>query len=105
MHRSLDVMMRLWRGAIGRGSGPDSGNGHGHAKGNGNAAATTEAPTPREETRPVEPPWLAQLDRDGIPRSLHYPTTTLARLVDQAAERFGDQPALIYNQKRWIYRD
>ena len=108
MHRSLDVMMRWWKGAIGRGNGHTNGNGHGHGhtngNGNGHGAVLTEPPTLREEPRP-EPPWLVQLDREGIPRSLHYPSTTLARLIDQAAERFGDQPAIIYNQKHWTYRE
>lgn len=30
---------------------------------------------------------------------------TLGRLVDQATERFGETPALVYNQKRWTYRE
>src|SRR2546430_15619903 len=61
-------------------------------------AAQREAPSP-------EPPWLAQLDREGIPRSLNYPATSLGRLVDQAADRFGDLPALIYNNSRLSYAE
>jgi long-chain acyl-CoA synthetase len=54
----------------------------------------------------IDPPWLAQLDREGIPRTLQYPSTTLARVLDQTADRFGDNPALIYNHKqRWTYRE
>jgi long-chain acyl-CoA synthetase len=50
-------------------------------------------------------PWLAQLDRAGISRNLTYPTTTLARLLDQTADRFGASPALIYMNKQWTYRE
>ncbi len=55
--------------------------------------------------RVVGLPWLAQLDREGIPRTLRYPTGTLGRILDQAAERFGDVPAVVYDQKRWTYRE
>ena len=41
---------------------------------------------------PPEPPWLLQLDRAGIARTLTYPTTTLGRMLDQTADRFGDAP-------------
>ena len=54
---------------------------------------------------PSEAPWLAQLDRVGIPRKLVYPTTTLGRIVDQSAERFGDATAVVYGATRWTYRE
>jgi non-ribosomal peptide synthetase component E (peptide arylation enzyme) len=57
------------------------------------------------EGRAVAPPWLAQLDRAGIPRTLVYPATTLARMFDQTADRFGSAPALIYMGKQWTYRE
>ena len=63
------------------------------AVGNGQASAA------------AEPPWLAQLDRAGIPRSLVYPTTTLGRILDQSADRFGDAPAIVYGSLRWTYRE
>ncbi len=63
------------------------------------AREVPEAPVHRE------PPWLTQLDRAGIPRTLVYPRTTLGRLVDQAADRFADATALIYNDKSWSYRE
>jgi long-chain acyl-CoA synthetase len=49
-------------------------------------------------------PWLEQLDRAGIPRSLVYPATTLGRLVDQAADRFPTATALGYGSREWDYR-
>ena len=40
-----------------------------------------------------------------MPRSLVYPTTTLGRILDQSADRFGDATALIYGDARWTYRE
>jgi long-chain acyl-CoA synthetase len=57
---------------------------------------------PRESS---ERPWLKRLDEAGIPRTLTYPTTTLARVLDQTADRFGDAPALSYHHERWNYRE
>src|SRR5438105_15724701 len=51
------------------------------------------------------PPWLAQLDHFGIPRNLTYPATSLGRILDQTADRFGKAPALIYCDKQWTYRE
>jgi long-chain acyl-CoA synthetase len=64
------------------------------------------APPPRgNPPPPTEPPWAALLKAAGVPRSLTYPTTTLSRILDQAAERFGGATALIYGQKRWTYAE
>ena len=41
----------------------------------------------------------------GIPRHLKYPSTTLGRILDQSADRFGDTEALLYNDHRWTYRE
>jgi non-ribosomal peptide synthetase component F len=106
MRGPLDVMKRWWHHGNGNGNGRGHGNGHGNGNGNGNG----DAPAADEVVEPPRPqmppqPWLAQLDREGIPRSLHYPTTTLGRIVDQAAERFGDRHAIVYNQTRWTYCD
>ena len=38
-------------------------------------------------------------------RTLQYPTTTLGRLLDQTADRFGDATAIVYNDSRWSYRE
>lgn len=54
---------------------------------------------------PDESPWLAHLDRANIPRHLNYPSTTLGRILDQSADRFGDTEALLYNHHRWTYRE
>jgi long-chain acyl-CoA synthetase len=51
----------------------------------------------------IDPPWVTQLDRAGIPRHLNSPTTTLARVLDQTADRFHDAPALIYADKQCTY--
>src|SRR6185312_9190250 len=50
-----------------------------------------------------EEPWLTQLDRAGIPRTLVYPSTTLGALLDQTADRFGDAPALLFGHQIWTY--
>jgi long-chain acyl-CoA synthetase len=94
MRGPFDVMLRWWK---------DNGHGNGHGNGRGDASpAVREQSAPRLLPAP-EPPWLAQFDREGIPRSLRYPTTTLGRLLDQSADRFGDIPALVYNETRWTY--
>ena len=42
---------------------------------------------------------------DGPRTALHYPTTTLDRVLDQSADRFGDVPAVMYADLNWTYRD
>src|SRR5438094_8167271 len=93
MRGALNAMLRWWKESNGNGQTVDS---------NSHAMNERVAPAPRP-LAPPEPPWLAQLDREGIPRSLNYPTTTLGRIVDQAADRFGALPALIYNNRRISY--
>ncbi|MEZ0263893.1 MAG: AMP-binding protein, partial [Phycisphaerae bacterium] len=56
------------------------------------------------EIAPQEP-WLTSVERAGIPRTLTYPSTTLARLLDQTADRFGDAPAVAYQNVRWTYAE
>ena len=60
---------------------------------------------PGKQTRvvPLEPPWLAQMDRAGLPRTLVYPSMSLSRLLDQNAERFGDATAIVYNHRKWTW--
>ena len=95
MRGRLKAMLRWWKESNGNGNGKDAPS----------ATVARIAPPPAKPAPPPEPPWLAQLDREGIPRSLRYPTTTLGRIVDHAAERFGDVPALIYNNQRLSYSE
>src|SRR5689334_2282436 len=53
---------------------------------------------------PPDSPWLKQLDLAHIPRTLYYPSGTLGRMLDQAADRFPEVPALIYGGKQWTYK-
>src|SRR3954469_23244425 len=100
MRGPFGAMRRWCKESNGNGNGHRHDNGNGHRLGaNGAAehgAGAGDGPAleaPRPEAPPPEPPWFAQLDREGIPRTLHYPTTSVGRLVDQAADRFGDRPA------------
>ena len=71
-----------------------------------NGAKQTPAVAEIPEKRvvpPADPPWLKTLDEAGVPRRLNYPTTTLGRILDHAADRFGDVTAVIYNHQRWNY--
>src|SRR5438552_13828803 len=99
MRGPFDGMRRWWKESNGNGNG--GGNGHTEAP----ISLRRKPPTMPAKAPPPEPPWLAQLDREGIPRTLHYPATSLGRLVDQAADRFGDLPALIYNNSRLSYAE
>jgi long-chain acyl-CoA synthetase len=84
---AVDSMLRWWR--------------------NGEPARTviTRNFEPRETPAvQQESPWLARLDAAQIPRTLQYPTTTLGRLLDQTADRFGDSPAIVYHNDRCSYR-
>src|SRR3954465_8478406 len=69
------------------------------------AAGASAVPTPPASPLPVrrEAPWLSRLDDAGIPRTLVYPSTTLARLLDQTADRFADAAAVVYGDCRWTY--
>jgi len=67
--------------------------------------APTRTPEVRQQTAaPPEPAWLARLDAAQMPRTLVYPSTTLGRILDQTADRFGDSPAIVYHHDRWNYR-
>ena len=41
----------------------------------------------------------------GLPRTLVYPHTTLGRLLDQTADRFGPATAMVYNHRTWIWEE
>jgi long-chain acyl-CoA synthetase len=63
---------------------------------------------PEQHSTPVPAPcepWLTRTEQAGIPTRLTYPATTLARLLDQTADRFGDAPAVFYEQETWTYRE
>src|SRR3954470_20588039 len=100
MRGPFNVMLRWWKD--GNGNGHDDGHGNGHdvavAGANGNGHAKLASPDQPEATQ-LEPPWLPQADREDIPRTLRCPSTTLGGMLDQAAARFGHNPALIYNHK------
>jgi len=87
MIRSLDTVWRRWW------------------KHDGRAIPVMRAIEPAPSLPPSEAPWLAQMDRHNIPRHLTYPTTTLGRILDQTADRFGDAEAILYNHHRWTYRE
>ena len=63
------------------------------------------APAGAMATDASEAPWLPQLDKANIPRTLNYPSTTLGRILDQTADRFGDATAIVYGATRWTYRE
>src|SRR5688500_2619414 len=52
-----------------------------------------------------EPSWFAQIDKAGLPRHVVYPSCTLGRLADYAAERYGDSTAVVYGEQKWTYRE
>ena len=77
-----------------------------HETGGNGKAVTRQVGKPAASPAPApEAPWLAQLDAASIPRSLVYPTTTLGRVLDQTADRFGDATAVVYGATRWTYRE
>jgi long-chain acyl-CoA synthetase len=49
-------------------------------------------------------PWHRWYD-DGVPPSLVFQDLTLPQLLDRAAERFGNRPALIFVNSRLTYRE
>jgi long-chain acyl-CoA synthetase len=77
-------------------------NGNGAPKPVDGAPVVAEPPA---AAAAAEPAWLPQLDRLGIPRTLVYPTTTLGRLLDQTADRFGAATSLVYNHRSWTWQE
>src|SRR5690349_12181382 len=99
MTLSIDSVKRWWR----------NGNGE-HAVIpvlGGAPSVRGELPPPAAETTlPPREPWKEQWCRFGIPHTLNYPSTTLGRMLDQTADRFGQCVALRYNHtKRWTYQE
>jgi long-chain acyl-CoA synthetase len=89
MSGPFDVMLRWWK------------NGH---ESNGWHPLPLISPRPPALIPSHPQPWLAQFDAAGIPRTLNYPSTTLGRMLDQTADRFGNLPAVIYGNSHWTYR-
>lgn len=104
MRVSLENMRRWWS--------PRNGNGEAGRNGSGNGHVARTSPDPDHLSPPghngqakKQSPWLGQLDKAGIPRSLRYPSTPLGRLLDQTVDRFGDCDAVDYRNTRWTYRE
>ena len=91
MIRPLNSIRRWWK-HDGVESDPVPVNGNGKSNGHPPVAAG-------------DPPWVAHLERAGIPRSLVYPTTTLGRVLEQSADRFANASAVVYGATRWTYRE
>jgi len=91
MIRTLHSIRRWWKH-----DGPEPA----HVPANGNGKSNGHAPLV-----PLDPPWALHLEQAGIPRSLVYPTTTLGRILEQAADRFGNASAIVYGTTRWTYRE
>src|SRR6266480_898233 len=96
MIHPFDSMRRWWRSGGPTASVDTDSSVKTH--GNGGRLETLAKPVP-------EPAWLAQLDKHGIPRTLNYPSCTLGRLIDHAADRYGDATAIVYGEQKWNYRE
>jgi long-chain acyl-CoA synthetase len=106
MRGPVDVLKSWWR--FGRG------NGKPQAETNGNGRPGTEdarkAWLLRRDKKngnghAPEPRWYRLWDANGVPRTLTYPSTTLGRMLDQTADRFGDACAMIYHDRKWTYSE
>ena len=51
----------------------------------------------------ADAPYMHHYRRQGIPRQLHYPATSISQLLQQSARRFASAPAVIYGDLRWTY--
>src|SRR5689334_14658840 len=98
MMKPIDRVRRWWTGGDDSPPAPQ-----GPSAGGSAVSAPPAAPTTSPAKR--EAPWLARLDEAGVPRTLVYPSTTLARLLDQTADRFSDAVAVVYGDTRWTYRE
>jgi len=94
MIHPIDSIRRWWKHSPDEADAPPAA-----PDGHGNGAASKAPPCP------PEPPWLAQLDRADIPRTLVYPSTGLGRILDQSADRFGAATAVVYGATRWSYSE
>jgi long-chain acyl-CoA synthetase len=94
MIHPFDSMRRWWK----NGGPTASSEAEGLSRSNGNGAEHVVK-------APPEPAWFAQIDKAGLPRHVVYPNCTLGRLVDHAAERYGDSTAIVYGEEKWTYRE
>ena len=108
MRGPVDTVVQWWRSSRGHASANASANanGNGNGKGNGNGLVNGNGHSNGNGKRvqaPAEPAWYRQWELHGVPRSLTYPTTTLAKMLDQTAERFADTTAMISHDRQWTY--
>jgi len=94
MIHPFDTMRRWWKS----GGPTESMDSDRLGRADGNGAERVVKPAP-------EPAWFAQIDKAGLPRHVVYPNCTLGRLVDHAAERYGDSTAVVYGEQKWTYRE
>jgi long-chain acyl-CoA synthetase len=90
MSGPFDVMLRWWK--------------NGHENNGWHPLPLSAGSSPASLAPPDTQPWLRQLDAAGIARTLNYPSTTLGRMLDQSADRFGNLTAIIYGNTHWTYR-
>jgi long-chain acyl-CoA synthetase len=103
----INTALGWWRHVEPRADGSaagSNGNGDGHSAA-ADITAESALPPPPPAPKPPTEPWLKQLDRMGIPRTLVYPNTTLGKLLDQTAERFGSAAALTYSHRHWTWQE
>jgi long-chain acyl-CoA synthetase len=96
MIRPIDSFRRWWK------NGPPPNGSEAGPAGDERGAGANGHPI---DAPAAEAPWLPLLDQMNIPRSLVYPTTSLGRILDQSAERYGDATAVVYGSMRWSYRE
>jgi hypothetical protein len=97
MTLSIDSVKRWWRNGNGEHPAPSA------PVANCCCEAKVAGPEPPSLPRS---PWKEQWTRFGNPTHAEHPSTTLGRMLDQTADRFGESVALSYNHtKRWTYHD
>ena len=103
MRRPVDTVMRWWRSGRGNSSPQAASPPMAAQRKTATATAIERSHKAKRAAAPAEPPWFKQWDLHGVPRSLTYPTTTLGRMLDQTADRFGDTIAVVYQDRTWTY--
>src|ERR1700752_4911201 len=100
MRGPVETIKRWWKGGDGNGKSHAT-DVHGNGK-PGSNGDTRRLWSLRRAKRPGsapsrEPRWFRQWDANNIPHTLTYPSTTLGRMIDQTADRFGDAVAVVYH--------